>query len=412
MKLQKTFSLMVALAFLFITLFKSPEFRYFSSMKVNDGDGFEIVLSSDTPDENESSASNDEAPYSVFPELSAVVEARYFLTDIKVTTQIESNTTYAGVRAYFCPIDWTIQKEAPNTVPRYSNIMGQKKCSEKRISFDFADIVGKARNYDQTKNTKVHSLTQSGFIYHESRCGSTLAANMWTAADPSAHRVYSEPNVLLAALKSKNTQLVNDVLYMLGRSSDAKEKRVFYKFKSTIVRQMKHMPSHVPWIFLYRDPEEVIASHFNPTEWKSSRVVCLLERDNPNSFTYQVAKEQGKKLSNMSDPEFCSARLASLCLAAIQEHAKTKQGRFFNYNTLPGSMWETILPKHFGVDVNSRMIERMKEISGVYSKGRQNKTEEWQDDEKQAGLSDEQRQAAHIILEPYYIKMEEFAKEK
>jgi hypothetical protein len=154
-----------------------------------------------------------------------------------------------------------------------------------------------------------------------------------------------------------------------------------------------------------------VQSHFNPTEWKSSRVICLLERKSPNSFTHQVAKEQGKKLTKMSDSEFCSARLASLCLAAIQEHTKTKHGHFFNYNTLPGSMWETILPKHFGVDVNSEMIERMKEISGVYSKGGQNKIEEWHDNEKEAALTNDQREAAHKILEPYYIKMEEFSKE-
>jgi hypothetical protein len=127
-------------------------------------------------------------------------------------------------------------------------------------------------------------------------------------------------------------------------------------------------------------------------------------------LTYQVAKEQGKKLSKMSDAEFCAARLASLCLAAIQEHTTTKHGHFFNYNTLPGSMWEAILPKHFGVEVNSLMIKQMKEISGVYSKGRANNTREWLDDEKQAGLSKEQREAAHKILEPYYIKMEEIAR--
>jgi hypothetical protein len=125
-----------------------------------------------------------------------------------------------------------------------------------------------------------------------------------------------------------------------------------------------------------------------------------------------VAKEQGKMLSKMSDAEFCAARLASICLAAIDEHTTTKQGRVFNYHTLPGSMWETILPKHFGVDVNSRMVEQMKQISGIYSKGRKNNTREWHDNEKQAGLSDEQQEAAHKILEPYYFKMEELVREK
>ena len=303
-----------------------------------------------------------------------------------------------------------VQKEAPNTAPRYSNIIKQKLCSKNKVSFDFADIVRQARTYDQTKTSKVHSLTQSGFIYHESCCGSTLVANMLTAADSSAHRVYSEPDVLMKALKSKNTEMVKDVLYMMGRSSDTKEKRVFYKLRSIVVRRIQYMPPQVPWIFLYRDPEEVLASHFSPTEWKSNNIVCLQERSHPNSLTKQIAKEQGKSLSKMSDAEFCAARLASLCLAAIQEHTTTNRGHFFNYNTLPGSMWETILPKNFGVKVNSRMVKQMKEISGVYSKGRANDTREWHDDEKQAGLSNEQREAVHRILEPYYIKMEELGR--
>ena len=407
--IERSFILITVLAFFCMMLFESGEFRV--SLITTGTDNRKTIMSANKQVGNESFASKDKDTYSILHDLSAVLEARYFLIDIKVPNYLEGiSTSYAGVRAYFCPLDWTEQREAPNTVPRYSNILQQKSCSENKVSFDFADIVRLARTYDQTKHSNVHRLTQSGFIYHESRCGSTLVANMLTAANASAHRVYSEPNVLMKALKSENTELVKDVLYMMGRSSDSKERRVFYKLRSIVVRRIQYMPPEVPWIFLYRDPEEVLASHFNPTEWKSNNVVCLQERSNPSSLTYQVAKEQGKRLSKMSDAEFCAARLASLCLAAIQEHTTTKHGHFFNYNTLPHSVWETILPKHFGVQVNSRMVKQMKEISGVYSKGRANDTREWHDDEKQSGLSDEQRKAAHKILEPYYIKMEEISR--
>jgi len=189
-----------------------------------------------------------------------------------------------------------------------------------KVEFDFADLVRVARQYDQLSLAKVSHLKQSGFIYHESRSGSTLAANMLTVANPSQWRVYSEPLALLRAMKSNNTELVKDVLYMLGRTNNVEETRVFYKLTSVAARYMNVMPKEVPWIFLYRDPVEVVASHFHPTEHATS-VVCLQERHNPHPMVVNIATEfsTSKDINTVTDETFCAARLVREFACNISE---------------------------------------------------------------------------------------------
>ena len=202
----------------------------------------------------------------------------------------------------------------PCTVPRYRNVYNDDTCNKHHMAevvFDFSDLVKMTRRYDRLVGDKVNHLDNAGIIYHESRSGSTLAANMLTVGYPESSRVYSEPAVLLKAMKSNNTDLVRDVLYMLGRSNNKKEKRVFYKLKSDAVRYIHTMPPEIPWIFMYRKPEEVVASHFNPTETEST--VCLMERKHPHPLLVEISKkfDNNKGTSKMSDENFCAARLVS-----------------------------------------------------------------------------------------------------
>jgi hypothetical protein len=79
---------------------------------------------------------------------------------------------------------------------------------------------------------------------------------------------------------------------------------------------------------------------------------------------------------------------AGLSLAAIQEHERTGKGRFVNYNQLPDIVWDTVMPRHFGVPVGEEMITNMQQIAGVYSKGRGHKADqEWEEDSTRKQLS-------------------------
>ena len=88
------------------------------------------------------------------------------------------------------------------------------------------------------------------------------------------------------------------------------------------------------------------------------------------------------------------------------------KGRFVNYNALPDILWESILPKHFGIDLQPDGIERMKAITGVYAKGRSNNTREWEEDasKKHELASKKMLKAVRRFMQPYYEQMEEIAR--
>ena len=386
-------------------------------------------------------ASESHDPETVLDPSQAILDATYSLTKIDIPESLPKKTgPYKGVTATFCKVDWTEQKEKPHNFPRYVNVYKPACTNEKRVEMDLATIVRHARQHDQVANTTVKSLQQSGFVFHESRCGSTLTANMLTVADPSAHRVISEPEAVVTALKSNNKKLVQDVLYMLGRSNDPKEKRVFYKFRSVASQWMHLVPEEVPWIFMYRDPLEVVASQFNPTEYKK-KAACASSQKDPFPLTQTVVKERSiRPVEKLSTEEFCAAYLvrpcwqwlfgaqvlresnhswnlhssqASLSLGAIWQHVSASdKGRFVNYNTLPNSLWERILPNHFGIDLQPDGIERMKAITGVYAKGGRNKTREWEEDasKKHELASEKMLKAVRRFMQPYYEQMEEIAR--
>eukprot|EP00542_Grammatophora_oceanica_P017665 CAMPEP_0194034170 /NCGR_PEP_ID=MMETSP0009_2-20130614/6574_1 /TAXON_ID=210454 /ORGANISM="Grammatophora oceanica, Strain CCMP 410" /LENGTH=412 /DNA_ID=CAMNT_0038674965 /DNA_START=64 /DNA_END=1302 /DNA_ORIENTATION=+ len=346
--------------------------------------------------------------------LRPIFDADIYLYDVEKTKDVTEDEGYDQVVAWFCALDWTKQKESPQLSPRFSNVVAdswKKYCRKTEIDVPFAKLVEAVRQYDEKHPKKVHSLEVGGFIYHESRCGSTLTANMLTVAHPEAYRIYSEPSILHHAMKTGNKKFVDDVLYMMGRSNNPKEKMVFYKLRSTYTRKMDTMPEQVPWIFMYREPEAVLASHFNPTE--TAAVVCLQSYHTDNELEIKIAEEHGKEHKDLPPADICAIRLASIAQYAIQEHNRTNQGHFVNYNTLPNVIWEKVLPEYFEVNVDAGMKERMQEISGVYSKaGFSDSDIKWDKNapvEKEKEIKKRQRKAAAKYMADQYDELERLA---
>ena len=59
-----------------------------------------------------------------------------------------------------------------------------------RIEHDIKTVVKRAREYDDREESDTLAIPSSGFVFQESRCGSTLVANSLAAVDPQKHRVY------------------------------------------------------------------------------------------------------------------------------------------------------------------------------------------------------------------------------
>ena len=117
-------------------------------------------------------------------------------------------------------------------------------------------------------------LAPSGFIFHASRCGSTLVSQMLAALPENV--VISEAGPVDAVLRSqmRNPAISEEqrvlwlrwLLNALGQRRFAAEKRFFVKFECwqvLLLPLIRRAFPDVPWIFLYRNPVEVMVSHQN-----------------------------------------------------------------------------------------------------------------------------------------------------
>ena len=262
-------------------------------------------------------------------------------------------------------------------------------------------------------------------IFHESRCGSTLLTNLLTTMDMTKHRVYSEPRPILQAIQSvcgedyaicspdTAAAILQDTIYIMSRSSPRSnshvdqendgadddvmaETKVFFKFPSIASRNIpvfiKAFPN-VSYILLYRNPMEVMVSHFHPTV-KDSRISrndirdvtvgmdhklttitdepnaevppaltikCLSQRHSPGmsivdvvqkynrpQITLTNGQQQQKQLrvlaKTLNDCDYCAAHLASMTEMMVS--SVTSQAIVMNYRDVtPRHLYTNVFPK-------------------------------------------------------------------
>mmetsp|Transcript_24297 Transcript_24297/g.52504 ORF Transcript_24297/g.52504 Transcript_24297/m.52504 type:complete len:510 (+) Transcript_24297:175-1704(+) len=335
--------------------------------------------------------------------------------------------SYGGVIAEFCPLDFSAQKDNPPELPMFRDVVGHSGCDEKRsdiIRVDLKEAVDLAREFDGDNNdgNLPTVLDLKGVVFHESRCGSTLAANSMMALNPEKHRVYSESSPPIAALRGcgedysdcsleASANLLKDVIYMMGRSDDPKEENLFFKFQSVTTRTMRSFrmafPT-TPWIFLYREPVEVMMSQLDVP--KMSKANCVKSR-NSSPMVRDVIRRSDYEASDFLDEEFCAIHLATLCSSAFENLEDSDGlGMAVNYHPeLVHDFLDTIFPKHFHTPVDKAGRDRVLKISGTYSKNRGRHEEggyKPDSEAKERNASEEIKDAAKLFLEPVYKQLQ------
>lgn len=380
----------------------------------------------------------------------AILEGEYHLIELGVShgslsdekhsrldksSNQNENPVYDGVTATFCPINWELQKSNPSLVPMYRELISKEGCDKNKFTMNMRKISELARSYDESMENKVagaarvKQLKLGGVVFHESRCGSTLVANLLSASNPRAHRLYSEshpPIAVLKACSSKNCNrekqklLLRDVFYLMSRSASKEETHVFFKIQSIGVY---HIPAfarifpNVPWIYVYRDSIEVLASQLKHKLDDTSYAACLRSKKRPDKVIHELAEHHGKKVSDLTNVEFCAAHVGAMCKAGLGGlELPSSKGRAVNYATLPEAIWETILPQHFKISFSEdtkSMLERLKGLSQVYSKGfRGRANKEWVEDSerKQEVATPAIREAAKLFIQPYFEQLQRHSK--
>ena len=353
---------------------------------------------------------------------------------------------YTGIVGEFCRLNWATHKESPSATPMFRDLVGKSPdCGkDNTFSLDLRSIVAAAKKKDAdvkrdatlAGGTIVDGLDASllavpraiypprGVVFHESRCGSTLVANSLAAFDPERNRVYSESAPPIAALKvcgegysrcSKATAaaLLRDVMYMMGRTDDPSEEHLFFKIQSIGTRFIDVFTEafpETPYIFVYRDPVQVMMSHLDHAHMEQSN--CVRPRSNPPKIVVDLVEQHGRSVTDLSHEEYCAAHLATLCDSALAEMKSADDGIGLpvNYKDLPDKLYE-VIPNHFGVAIGDDEKDRIAEVSGMYSKGRGNRAHEWKDDSeaKEERATDAIKGACSMFLDGTFRELEQRA---
>ena len=188
------------------------------------------------------------------------------------------------------------------------------------------------------------SLAPAGFIFHMSRCGSTLVSQMLAALP---HNVtISEAAPIDAAVQlgftaglveDRQRRLLIAMTAAFGRRRAGDERHYFVKLDSWHALALplfrRAFPS-VPWIFLYRDPVEVLVS-----QMRQRGAQTVPELVPPRLYGIDDA-------DGMPAEEYCARVFGKICQAAIDGYG-LGGGLLVNYRELPAATTTKILP-HFG----------------------------------------------------------------
>ncbi|MGR4866398.1 aspartyl beta-hydroxylase [Caulobacter sp. LARHSG274] len=222
----------------------------------------------------------------------------------------------------------------------------------------FADSVGRAQRQPFNRlfsfRTPLAALDWAarrgrrpdGLIFHMSRCGSTLAAQM--LGGPQAHIVVSEAAPIDAAVQwaradpgagdAAHVALLRAIVGAMGQARDPGQSRYVVKLDSwhaLALPLFRRAFPDTPWVFLYRDPLEVMVSQAR------QRGMQMVPAFAPPAL-YGLDLPGG-----VPDEDYWARVLAAVCDAALDGYAEGG-GLLVNYAQLPGAVSAQILP-HFGI---------------------------------------------------------------
>jgi hypothetical protein len=199
-------------------------------------------------------------------------------------------------------------------------------------------------------------LPPAGFIFHLSRCGSTLVSQM-LAAIPS-NVVVSEASPIDTVVQARRirsdlgeAQHADWLRWIIGALGQPRcgEQHVFVKLDSWHALALplfrRAFPT-VPWIFLYRDPIEILVSHLNRP---GLHMV-------PGALGHDLFGLAASRATQT--PETYRAEILGRICGAVLRDCAPGRALLVNYRQLPAALWTEILP-HFGVAVSEADREAM-----------------------------------------------------
>ena len=215
--------------------------------------------------------------------------------------------------------------------------------------------------------TELPSIKPTAFIFHMSRCGSTLVSRMLASLGQNV--VISEASPLDWMIRANvrrpeitDEEHINWIRWMIGSLAQKRldnSQHFFVKFDSwhtLYFDVIERAFPDVPWIFLYRNPAEVLVSH--EKQRGAGTIPGVVEhRIDGMSLTDAITFPQ---------EEYPAFVLSEICRASLTQR-DNPNGMFVNYTQLPQFVTGELL-RHFGVDYSDEEIAQMNDAASFNAK--------------------------------------------
>jgi hypothetical protein len=217
-------------------------------------------------------------------------------------------------------------------------------------------------------------LEPTAFIFHMSRCGSTLFSNCVRALDDAIVISEAQPfNAVLAPYSetlwpfepaqwaTERDRLLRRFVLSMGQRLKGGERRLFFKFTSwNTVRlgTIRALWPATPWIFLSRDPVEVMVSNL------ASNAGWMTLRDSP-AQTRALFGWRDADSSVMSREEYCARVLGHFCWTA--KSSKGPRDMVLDYRDLNLDHVIQVLGR-LDIEPSAKETARLAAQFGIYAK--------------------------------------------
>jgi hypothetical protein len=309
---------------------------------------------------------------------------------------VPSRVTGAGEAAQ---VDWCFVGAQPFREPFFENTLQRCRAYPLARLLHFqtsVSVLDAFANYP--------GLPPAGFVFHLSRCGSTLITQLLAALSRSV--VLSEPAALEDMLRefyhaptlTEDAQIrrLHGLVHALGTRRSPAQQNLFIKFDCwhlAALPLIRRAFPDVPCVFAYRDPLEVLVSHGRQP---GRQMVPSLVDPGRLGLAYPPASVEG-----LAQYQVCV--LGRLCEIAVARFG-ANEGHLINYTELPEAIWSR-MPAWFGLTLNTDDIARMRETAQFHAKAPYEKfAADSADKQRQATAC--QRQLAAEYAQPDYDILE------
>jgi hypothetical protein len=241
----------------------------------------------------------------------------------------------------------------------------------------------------------------AGFIFHSSRCGSTLISRM--LAQLSGNLVLSEPEPVTAIVHSKfrapnasqelRVQWLRNIVSALGQRR-GHERSLFVKVEPHdlfMLPLFRMAYPEVPWLFVYRDPVEVLVSNL---------------REPPAYLTGGLPPGTGVDLTGVREPDECVAATLGAVMKSAADAFPDSSGMLVHYRELPDALWGSVA-RHFGLSFTPAEVTVFRE-SARFDAKRPDRQFVSDGEQKRAEASARTRALAARWIDPHFARLEAF----